>query len=94
MAEPLTKEEIEMYENFISNKTPIRNRDFCIPYYGILEGRKIYAEIKKSKEPQYVVFHSESMGLTGYAIYKSPNNKIYMINSYNNVPQMYSICRG
>jgi hypothetical protein len=93
MSYPLTQEEIDIYEKFISNKSPVKNSSLCIPSYGNREGRQIYTKIKKLTEPQYEVFYSEAMGFSSYALYKSPTNKIYIINTYNNVPQFYSIVR-
>ena len=89
MSKTLTEQEIEMYENFISKKSPLDIKELYIPGYGMSEGKEAYKEIKKSTEPEMIIFYSTGMGFASYSVYKSRNNKFYIIYTYANVPQIY-----
>lgn len=89
MSKTLTEQEIEMYENFISKKSPSDIKELYIPGSGMREGNEAYKEIKKSTEPEMILFYSTGMGFASYSVYKSRNNKFYIIYTYANVPQIY-----
>ena len=92
MAETLTKEEITLYDDFISKNIPQPSKNLNIPNSARREGREVYKQIKNAGEPQLYVLHSEAMGLSSYSLYKSSNNKIYILYTYNNIPQLYYNC--
>jgi len=89
MAEILTEQEIEMYDAFISKNTPGSTKELFLPNCARREGREVYEQLKKSSEPQLFIIHSEAMGLVSYSLYRSSNNKIYILYTYNNIPQKY-----
>ena len=89
MAEILTEQEIKMYDDFISKKSPADRDNLYLPNQARREGREAYKQMKKSSEPQLFIIHSEAMGLVSYSLYKSSNNKIYIMYTYNNIPQLY-----
>ena len=89
MAETLTQEEIKLYDDFISKNIPQPSKTCGMPNSARREGREVYNQIKNATEPQLYILHSEAMGLSSYSLYRSSNNKMYILYTYNNIPQLY-----
>jgi hypothetical protein len=53
--------------------------NFSISYRDIYDGVECYKRMKEIDGPQYEIFGSNGMGYTCYSLYKSPENKIYLI---------------
>jgi hypothetical protein len=92
MAETLTQEEIKLYDDFISKNIPQPSKTCGMPNSSRREGREVYKQIKNATGPQLYILHSEAMGFASYSLYKSSNNKMYILYTYNNIPQLYYNC--
>jgi hypothetical protein len=91
MCETLTEEEIKLYDSFISKNGASSSKEFNIPNQARREGREMYKQLIKSTTHQLYVLYSEAMWLSSYSLYKSSNNKMYIIYTYANIPHRYYI---
>lgn len=53
--------------------------NFSISYRDVDEGNESLKRLKEVDGPQYEIFGSNGMGYTSYSLYKSAENKIYLI---------------
>jgi len=66
-------------DNFIANNEPKDEIEESISVRDLSSGRNLYNEIKNSQETSYDIFGSNAMGYTCFALYKSKEQKIYLI---------------
>lgn len=89
MSTVLTKEQIDIIEEFISNNDP---HDLpCVSYKDYETGKAYYNEIKTQPEGSYHIFGSNGSGYTCYAFYKAMNSKIYVMNVFMQSFEAFSI---
>jgi hypothetical protein len=86
MSETLTETEVELYDSFITKKSPSDINDLNIASSEI---RAAYKLLKNATEPRIVILNSVAMGFASYLLYKSRNNKFYVMYTYMNIPQFY-----
>jgi hypothetical protein len=85
----------EMYDEldkFISETTPSDNiRQFGISCSDLYDGKKLYKEMKNdpSPNPKYEIFGSNSCGYTCFGLYKSKDQKMYIIEVRIQTPTNY-----
>jgi len=87
----------DLLDDFISKNEPATLRQrfyFQISPTDLIEGRKLFTKMNtdgESQTPQYEIFGSNAIRNTCFAMYKSTNNKIYMVVVKTQKPTNYIV---